>query len=128
MRVTNYEWGPRVQQEANKCWLYSILASIALSLYQLLQLVLHSPVQEKVKEKTKPGENENPSSATVAMRSSSGGTSKIYVQIVIDCCDVLIPIAALNWASLDAFIVGTAGSISSILAGQQIWRRVQSGG
>ncbi|THW89380.1 hypothetical protein D6D15_05290 [Aureobasidium pullulans] len=45
--------------------------------------------------------------------------------LVLDCCDILIPGSAVGWIPVDSVTVGIASSISSIIAGQQIWARVQ---
>jgi len=44
---------------------------------------------------------------------------------VLDCCDILIPGSAVGWIAVDAVTVGIASCISSVIAGQQIWVRVQ---
>lgn len=45
--------------------------------------------------------------------------------LVLDCCDILIPGSAVGWIAVDSVTVGIASCISSIIAGQQIWVRVQ---
>ncbi|KEQ78863.1 hypothetical protein M438DRAFT_369928 [Aureobasidium pullulans EXF-150] len=57
--------------------------------------------------------SQNMSSATLAS------------DLVLDCCDILIPGSAVGWIPVDSVTVGIASSISSIIAGQQIWARVQ---
>ncbi|CAD0015373.1 unnamed protein product [Aureobasidium pullulans] len=57
--------------------------------------------------------SQNMSSATLASN------------LVLDCCDILIPGSAVGWIPVDSVTVGIASSISSIIAGQQIWARVQ---
>ena len=51
---------------------------------------------------------------------------KIYAQLLIDCADIIIPSAAVGWIQADELIVGIAGMISTVVAGQAIWARVQA--
>ena len=126
MGVTDYEWGPPLQREANKCWLYAIAASFLISLFQLTALPNVTPVKEEAhddKKDAKPDGN-----LTKDGKLSGDGDRvrrKLYSQLVIDACDVLIPAAALGWIPVDQVTVGVAGSISSAVAGRQIWQRVQ---
>nr|POE76143.1 hypothetical protein CFP56_59623 [Quercus suber] len=52
--------------------------------------------------------------------------SKLYTQIVIDGCDLFLPGSAVGWIPADLVTVGVAGTISTVLAGRDIWHRVQS--
>ena len=126
MGVTNYDWGPAVQHEANKCWLYAIVSSIFVSVYQLC-FSTATPIPTEVqdtKTKTKPDEK-GPASAP-AHSARNTARSKIYKQLAIDCADVIIPAVGVGWLDWDEVYVGVAGSISSILAGQEVWSSVQS--
>ena len=126
MRVTNYEWGPAVQNEANKCWLYSILASILLSSYRLLQLRFTTPVAEGGKVGTPQVKEEEKKDALPVQNANSDAYSRLLLQLTIDCADVIIPAVAIGWVSLDQLYVGVGGTVSSAVAGQQLWLKVQS--
>lgn len=130
MGVTAFEWGPRVQLEANKCWFYSLTASILLSLVELmwLHILNTSPSTSSREEKDRGFDKPKTGiSPTKEMRPTTA-RSKIYVQLVIDCCDLLLPGSAVGWsptALASPLVVGTASTISTTVSGRQIWRRVQ---
>jgi hypothetical protein len=57
--------------------------------------------------------------------SSHTSKKQSYTNLVVDCCDILIPGSAVNWIPVSSVTVGIASSISSIIIGQGIWSRVQ---
>lgn len=122
MQVTRYEWGPLVQQEANRCWAYSILASILLSLIQLLATIFPTRTEASGDEKAVQQD------VQYASVRKPGGNSTLdtCLQLTIDLCDILIPAAALSWLNIEQRTVGIAGSMSTIIAARQIWIEVQS--
>jgi peroxin-11B len=126
MGVTNFEWGLKLQNEADKCWFYALSFSICLSLYRLLQLFFARPNSsatatyaskgaeaEQSKERTKPTPVE--SSILVVL----------LTQLTIDCCDLTIPGFSTGWIPIQLVFVGAAQFTSSALAILHIWRRVQ---
>lgn len=127
MGVTTFGWGPRVQREANKCWFYSLVASILLSLVQLLLLNFKTAERS---DKTDEKETSRPQG-----KASSAGNpvpqnamSAICIQLVIDCCDLLLPGAAVGWTPdllASPLVVGVGSTISTTVSGSQIWKRVQ---
>lgn len=133
MGATAYEWGPKVQMEANRCWFFALIPSIVLSLYEILlhQSALSSTsvngvVDEKSNDHAKLKEASNPSTTKKKEQPPpSAGLTKIYSQLVIDSCDIFIPGAAVGWIPVGPLVVGVASTISTILAGAQIWQRVQ---
>lgn len=134
LRMTSFSWGPLVQDEANKCWFYALLASIALSLYHLLsfpasasrvttdkrqdssRVAVTDGKEARVQEKQPPSK-QPPQTAT---------RSILYNQLVIDGCDLLIPGSAVGWIPADWVTVGLATAVSTVLGGRQIWERVQA--
>lgn len=125
--MTNYEWGSRVQTEANKCWFYAIAASILLSLYQLMTLSSIQPAASAGKESEKTPEVDKKESKSMELEGTQqAARRKIYSQLVIDCADIIIPAAGVGWIQADELTVGVAGTISTIVAGQSIWARVQA--
>ncbi|GAB7351844.1 hypothetical protein MBLNU459_g2403t1 [Dothideomycetes sp. NU459] len=61
-------------------------------------------------------------------RTTTGTTSKttLYKQLAIDACDLLIPGTAVGWMAADSVTVGAAMAISSVVAGGDLWARVQN--
>ena len=129
MRVTNYSWGPALQNEANKMWFYAISFSILLSLYNLAILVISTPSnQGKQSTISKVDQNEKSSKAEVLKVDRSNAFIKLVVHLAIDCCDLLIPGSSIGWILVPEAAVGAAQATSSALATPQIWRRVQRTG
>lgn len=153
MGATSFSWGPRVQLEANKCWFYSLAFSIILSLYELW--APETPAKENKtlsstpssSGSTTPSEAGNPMDGSRDEKDLTGNTNegseqastapsaiskpstksraKIYNQLLIDTCDLFIPGAAVGWIPVGPILVGTASTISTTVAGKQIWNRVQ---
>lgn len=140
MNVTSYEWATRLAFEANKCWVYAIGFSILVSLYQLL-LRNTTPQPTTSTEKSTIGNaNEKASPATGNEKPAKPAKqpktniepattiqySEIFRQLVIDSCDLVIAGSSVGWIPADEIQVGTAYIISSTIAGQKIWSRLQS--
>jgi hypothetical protein len=127
MGVTKFEWGPRLELEANKFWFYSIAFSILVSLYTLIQAFFVPKSTSAATEKTSPEINKEASSSeanpTVQKEVSYVALSK---QLVVDSCDLLIAGSSIDWILANDVTVGTAYIISSTLAGRDIWNRVQA--
>ena len=58
-----------------------------------------------------------PSSPNVSERAAS------QTQLIADVCDIMVPVTALGWASLDDGIVGIAGTVSSLLGVYGQWKK-----
>lgn len=117
MGVTKYDWASTLQVEANKFWFYGTALSILLSLYQIL-----CPPSEKSSSPAKPGDAKSGQDEVAA---SSKVNPMILSQLTIDCFDVLAPGAALGWIPVPMLIVGITYVLSSAIAAQPIWQRVQ---
>lgn len=128
MGVTAFEWGARVQHEANKCWFYALVVSIVLAGFELI-LLSQGPTKEDITEKSeKKDKKKAKPKASALEKVSKPARSKILMQLIIDCCDLLIPGAAVGWTSAPLaapLVVGVASTISTTVAGTQIWKRVQ---
>ncbi|GIZ41654.1 hypothetical protein CKM354_000495300 [Cercospora kikuchii] len=130
--ATNYEWGPRVQMEANKCWFYSISVSIFLCLYTWL---MPEPLPEQSNgkaehisrgEKADTATSDTPTAASTTKTAKSWAPDpKFKTQLLIDFSDVVVPGAAVGWIPVGPITVGIASTISTFTTGRQIWNRVQ---
>ncbi|KAI5363057.1 Putative peroxisomal biogenesis factor 11 [Septoria linicola] len=127
--VTTYEWGPKVQMEANKCWFYSISVSIVLCLYNWLMppaSTKKNTAQGEEKTNEKKGKKANVVESTIAPSSRSWSLDPaIRTQLVIDISDLIVPGAAVGWIPVGPIVVGVASTISTLITGRQIWNRVQ---
>lgn len=147
MGLTTYEWGPRVQHEANKCWFISLAFSILLSLHGLSSLFASSGEKRAPTIRTENGKasdsvkkitpdttdgatDEKQNDKSNRQPALKGGApdllrSKLYTQLIIDSCDICIPGSAVGWLTAGPILVGTLMTVSTTLAGRQIWIRVQ---
>lgn len=120
MGVTNYSWAAGVQREADKYWLYAIAASILVSVHQLL--LTNNPQQA---QSNFTGDEKDPSAGASSNREATA-VAKTLSQLAIDCADIVIPAVGLGWVPLDEVYVGAAGTISTLIAGYELWIGVQS--
>lgn len=123
--VTNFPWGQTVQRSANECWFFALVASVFLSLYDLA--FLNSQRQERSVDRP---EDQGKSNSNVTINKDDTQKKKqknrILTQLTIDAADLFIPGAAVGWIPVSALVVGSASLISTTLAGQQIWTKVQA--
>ena len=128
MGVTNYSWGPSLQEEADKCWFYAISFSILSSLYHLSKAFSATTGADARQNEHTTSKQEDKSQTTThdAIPVNASKYRALLIQLVIDFGDLTIPGASLGWIPIQMAVVGAAQFISSALAGQRIWRRVQS--
>ena len=127
MGVTNFEWGQRLQSEADKCWFYAISFSIALSLYRFFGLLLISVTSStNTIDPSKTGTEKDSKKANKQVSAARSEYSTLLTRLTIDCCDLTIPGSSTGWIPVQVAIVGAAQFLSSALAGLQIWSRVQA--
>lgn len=113
MGVIKSPWAAVVFNEANKFWFYSIILSGILGVVQLWELG-NMPVKSRKESVTKLQKD---------WRQRRG---KITKRFVIDGCDLFIPGSATGWIAVSSAHVGMASAVSSVLAGMDIWDRVQN--
>jgi hypothetical protein len=110
MEIWSTTWASTLLLEANKFWFYSLLFSLASCLLQLYWVPFLS---------SQPG---------AAARSKAKGNNlswPLVRQILTDSFDLLIPGSVTGWARTSPAIVGLATVISTLLASEEIWYRVQ---
>lgn len=96
MNITSSPVLVSLQHHALQVWFFAISVSFVLTCYELL-----------------------------CFSTSSATKTQLYTNLIIDCCDILIPGSAVNWIPVSLVTVGVASSISSLIVGKQIWERVQ---
>ena len=124
MRATNYTWGPVLVLEANKFWFYAISCSLLISILQLLNI--STQVSNSVDEANGTSSNRWTEKEPIEQQAEPSLYSPIFRQLIIDGCDLVIAGSTVGWIEADAVQVGLAYVVSSSVAGQQIWNRVQS--
>ncbi|EME78474.1 uncharacterized protein MYCFIDRAFT_36825 [Pseudocercospora fijiensis CIRAD86] len=114
--VSASEWAANVQREANKAWFYALVLSIILGLWQIASRILSATAKAPTQIDETP--EQKPAVVTPAI------DSRVYTQLIIDCCDLFIPGSAVGWIPVGLVFVGSASTVSSLLAGRQIWNRL----
>jgi hypothetical protein len=110
MEIWSPAWAPTLLLEANKFWFYSLLFSLASCLLQVYRL------------RSLP----TPAGATARSKARSNILPWPLVrQVLTDACDLLIPGSITGWARTSPAIVGLATVVSTLLASEEIWYRVQ---
>lgn len=99
-----------LQHHALQTWFIAISVSLLLSTYDYLNLHIHAV---------------SPTLSTTTSSSSFPTNKQLYTTTLLDLCDILIPGSAVGWMPASSVTVGVTSSISSIIAGTQIWGRVQ---
>ena len=147
-----HRFGIDMQEEALKIWVYEIAASIVLGLYELFttyypltagrgmagldgdvkagdgKLRDEGPGATAVdsrdgdRDRNKNGRHED-SRRSTDRAASEGERRRIVKQLVVDCCDILIPTSAVGWVELDGTYVGMAGAMSAVVSLSGMWRK-----
>ncbi|KAF7196688.1 hypothetical protein HII31_02058 [Pseudocercospora fuligena] len=128
--VSSSEWAPKLQGEANKSWFYALVLSIVLGLWQIMfhrfsGISVGPDTAAAAAESTGDKERKESGEKLKQRVPRPMIDSRVYTQLIIDCCDLFIPGSAIGWIPADLVFVGTVSTVSSLLAGQQIWNRVQ---
>jgi hypothetical protein len=106
--------GDTLQQEAFKFWAYSLCFSITSRLVALWQghPVAAAPVKAMKKSRSAP--------KPIAVDKPS--RTKIWKDLLVDCCDLLIPAVTVGWVSMEVSLLGAVILISTVGAGLDIWQ------
>ncbi|KAJ5758502.1 hypothetical protein N7520_005658 [Penicillium odoratum] len=118
MGVYAVPWEERVMREANTFWFYALSLSLAGSVYSLL----FSGAAEKIKSKD--GKKEKNNEKTVEKPAPRVDTSVLMKQIVVDGCDLLLPVSLLGWYHPGDLVIGGTMVLSTLLTGSRIWAQV----
>lgn len=113
-------------REANTFWFYAISFSLLGSIYALLfsgaveQKSKSKDGEKKINEKT--GKTEK--IQKVEKPAPGVSTSVLLKQIVVDGCDILLPVTLLGWYHPGDLVVGGTMVLSTLLTGSKIWAQV----
>lgn len=121
MNIWLVSWYTPLLIEANKFWFIAICMSITRAVGTLL---FGLDTQRKTQKghpdaDQKKEESESFPSKTVL------STTSLLLQIFVDFCDLTLPASFLGWIALGDLGVGIAMVVSSVLAWQDMWWRVQ---
>ncbi|CAG7923423.1 unnamed protein product [Penicillium olsonii] len=114
MGVYAVPWNDRVMDQANTFWLYALSFSVVGSIWALL---FSSPKQPaKVTKNEKAQEKVAPVHTTAA--------STLMKRVVVDGCDLLIPLELLAWWPTGDVVIGSTMMLSTLLTAQDIWTKL----
>ncbi|KAJ5325496.1 hypothetical protein MYU51_000197 [Penicillium brevicompactum] len=109
-------WNDPVMDQANTFWLYALSFSVAGALWELLFGNPKQPSKvEKKSEKAQP-EQVPPAKVTPA--------STLVKKVVVDGCDLLIPLELLRWWPTGDVVIGSTMVLSTLLTAQDIWAKL----
>lgn len=126
MGVYAVPWEERVMREANTFWFFAISFSLVGSVYALLfsgaaeQQTKSKNSEKKINEKTGKAEKV----AKVEKPAPGVNTSFLMKQIMVDGCDILLPVTLLGWYHPGDLVVGGTMVLSTLLTGSSIWAQV----
>jgi hypothetical protein len=148
-----------MQREALKFWVYGLAGSIVLSVYELL-FVSFSDGREDRDEKEEKNKNSVGTSEIERRRRTTGNEKGLSVkrnqamaQLVMDFCDILIPVSAVGWVDLSfdvsslldllfvksrqrkgsvgqiivpsSLVTGFSGGVSALVSLKGMWRDIR---
>lgn len=127
MDVYLVPWEQRVMKEANTFWFYALSFSIAGAIYGLIfsgsgETASKAKDEKNVKKSAKV-EKEG-TKVTADSKVGATKSSALMRQIVVESCDLVLPVTLLGWVHLGDLVVGGTMVVSTLLTGQEIWKRV----
>ncbi len=147
------EWAGWVMMEANRFWFYSLICAVVLTLHSLVtipspamptstisksymkKLVLKKaeigamepellPGQESAQEKTAFGKRAEAGLEKRRREEYQAKCTQLVKDLIMHTADLFIPGEAVGWIKVEAWVVGSAMAISTLLASEEIWARV----
>lgn len=118
MGVYAVPWNDHVMDQANTFWFYALSFSVAGAIWALLV----SPVEQSSKTNGKRKNRKTVSEKATPVKPTAA--SARVKQIVVDGCDLLIPLELLGWMPTGDVVVGSTMVLSTLLTAQEIWTRV----
>ncbi|PLB47699.1 hypothetical protein P170DRAFT_409935 [Aspergillus steynii IBT 23096] len=116
-----WTWNVTVLEEAYKLWFYALSLSLVGAVWSLL-FTVSGPSTGPGKGGKKGGKK----NGKVAGTSNQALRRTLLKRIVVDGCDLLIPGVFLGWLVVGDAVVGAAMVVSTLLAGRDVWGRVNS--
>ncbi|KAG9228174.1 peroxisomal biogenesis factor 11 [Amylocarpus encephaloides] len=128
MGVCDHEWADWLFIEGQKFWFYAIFHGVVIGLLELL-MVNSTPiaVPTKTKESSKTEEDEK-NELEQKSQIQRNRRLKVMKQLVVDGCDLFVPGPSTGWLVVSSTKVGVLMTVSSVVAGTDIWERVQGSG
>ena len=127
MGVWKVEWAGMVMMEANRFWFYSLACACMLTLHGLWNLPsFPAPVEvekgDSFEERTKAGLEKR---KAVELAAKNGERRKRLVKdLVMYGADLFIPGDLTGWMRTEQWWVGSAMAVSTLLASEEVWEKV----
>lgn len=127
MDVYLVPWEARVMKEANTFWFYALSFSLAGTVYALLFSALAEPASKAKDQKQKKNgtktEKEKAEPVTNE-KANAPNTAALVRQIIVEGCDLVLPVTLLNWWPTSDLVVGLTMVVSTVLTGREIWKKL----
>jgi len=124
MGVYKTTWAGPVFVEAMRFWFYSLVAGILLSVVGIWELYTTPLTVRIAGEKGKGREVKNEE----AKKEWNKERAQLIKCLVIDGCDLFIPGSVTGWLPVSSQTVGYCSVISTVLAGSDVWVKIQEQG
>ncbi|TQW01136.1 PEX11 domain-containing protein [Cordyceps javanica] len=112
MKIHVLPWYRPVLVEANKFWLYAILASIARTVIRRAGLLFsRSPARSSKREQQQQQQQHPP---PPPLR-----------RLVIDALDLCLPASFIGWVAIDDVTIGCIMTLSTLLVWRDVWAKAQ---
>ncbi|RUP45971.1 peroxisomal biogenesis factor 11 [Jimgerdemannia flammicorona] len=124
-KVTNQK---QIGDMGHKFWTAALSFSIVSSLYSLRRVILHEELLERRNRAAIAGQGKDAAiqgaDYKVEKKTLEKERSTVVRQLVLDGIDIIIPLSSLGWLNVDEGVVGLAGVITSLMAAQSQWKKV----
>ncbi|KAI8639914.1 peroxisomal biogenesis factor 11 [Parasitella parasitica] len=117
----------KITELGQKCWFFAIAASLISGLYKFKQLSVREHMLEKSRKAIVNTEEKSESQiADLKTQEKALARDKYTTRytFISDAVDIIIPSAGLGWLKADEGIVGLAGIITSLLAMNTQWKKL----
>lgn len=126
MGVYRVDWAAKVMMEANRFWFYSLACAVLLTLHGLWSLpstsVEEVPTRKSFGERAKLGMEKRKAEEISAKNGEK--RKKLMKDLVMYGADLFIPGDLTGWIQTEQWLVGSAMVVSTLLASEEIWERV----
>ncbi|KAJ5780100.1 hypothetical protein N7457_005260 [Penicillium paradoxum] len=116
MGVHAVPWNDRIMEQANTFWFYALSFSIAGGIWALLSRPTEQP--------KKTGKRKNQKAVSEKSTPAKAVTASQLKRVVVDGCDLLIPLQHLGWMPTGDVVIGSTMVLSTLLTAQDIWAQV----
>ncbi|KIV88286.1 hypothetical protein PV10_07981 [Exophiala mesophila] len=124
--LTSTTWSGTVQVESLKIWGYSLLVSIIISLYELINSQPEAPTTAQSSSVNEKASGTSKEDANVAQTQRAPATKQqaIFKQLAVDLTDFVVPLYVAHWYPITPLTLGVAGSINGLLGTHSAWYRL----